>query len=198
MVLEIRNILTYSIVISTISSVDVTLNRICTEGELFIVTELQKEIGQDLRNCIQIDPATMIASSLSLKSCLMTAGVTELCASCYAATNAAYSNCLRICRSSSVIPTANGSSECSQCMRNFQRAYELTDDEMGTGQVFTICRKGYADANGIIQTTGPPVTTTIPQFVIPSIERESTRSIKEDSIVLSRYIIFPLILLLLS
>jgi len=52
-------------------------------------------------------------------------------------------------------------------MRNFQTAYELTDDEMGTGEIFTVCRRGYVDPSGMIQTTGQPVTTTVPPFSLP-------------------------------
>jgi hypothetical protein len=191
--LEMHNFMTCFLAIQLALS-ETMKSRICSDGEMFIVSELQIQNGLDLNGCIQIDPATMIASSLSLKSCLMTSGVAELCASCYSSTHAAYSVCLTLCLESSVIPTTNGISECSRCMRDFQKAYELTDDEMGTGAVFNTCRVGYADNNGVIQTTGQPLTTTPPPFSMPSTTDADITETRSINYIHST--IFPSVLLL--
>jgi hypothetical protein len=137
--------------------------RICTDAELALLSLQQSIQGGDLNNCIQTDPQTHLATSISLKACLMTAGATELCASCYASINDAYSQCVTLCNTGSETP----SNECTQCVKAIQSAYELSDDQMLRWQLYDICRTAFADDRGLLQTTGIPPTTSVPILTNP-------------------------------
>jgi hypothetical protein len=133
--------------------------RICSDSQLYIIGQVQELDGVSMNNCMRTDPSTNLVTSESLKSCLMSNGVTSACASCFASVNAAYTQCVLKCANESV---ADETSECYRCMRSIQNAYELTDDEMALGRVYQTCRNGFMDDSGIFQTTGSPTTTTIP------------------------------------
>lgn len=135
--------------------------RICTDAELSLLSLQQSIKGSDLNACIQINPDTKLATSISLKSCLMSAGATELCASCFASVNEAFSQCVIICEKS-----GPQSQDCGLCFDTIQAAYELDDDQMATYQFFDTCRTGFANERGEMQTTGAPLTTTLPPVQI--------------------------------
>ena len=144
-----------------VQSVPLVKQRICTDAELAVLSLQQGIQGGNLNNCIQIDPKTKLATSVTLKACLMSAGATELCASCFASINDAFSRCIVLCDHGS----ESASAECTQCMKAIQTAYELTDDEMLQFQLYDICRTGFADDRGVMQTTGIPQTTLLPSIM---------------------------------
>ena len=135
--------------------------RICTDAELQVLSLQQDLQGQTFDDCIQLDPATNLATPLSMKDCLMSVGATELCASCFATINEAYSGCVTICTESGDL--SNG---CKSCIDDIQAAYELSDDQMAQWALYDVCRSGFADDQGNILTTGTPVTTTLPTITL--------------------------------
>jgi hypothetical protein len=146
-----------------VRSFPVVKQRICTDAELALLSLQQSIQGGNFNNCIEIDPRTKLATSVTLKACLMSAGATELCASCFASMNDAFSQCIPLCDYGSETP----STDCTQCMNAIQTAYELTDDQMLQLQLYDICRTGFADDKGIMHTTGIPPTTSIPSIAEP-------------------------------
>lgn len=146
----------------SVTSVEASIRqRICTDAELALLSLQQSIQGSDLNTCIQIDPQTKLVTPISMKTCLMSAGATELCASCFAAINEAFSQCAVKCDT-----YGSQSTDCKNCLKTIQVSYELTDDQMATWQLYDICRTGFANERGEILTTGAPQTTTLPPVMI--------------------------------
>lgn len=164
--------------------------RICTDAELALLSLQQSIKGSDLDTCIQINPQTNLATSLSMKSCLMTAGATELCASCFSAINEAFSQCVIRCKTS-----GSQSSECLDCFNTIQATYELTDDQMAQWHLFDICRTGFANERGEILTTGAPLTTTLPPILMAQQTQRMNSSSSNSDKHLSPAHAAPLILM---
>ena len=165
--------------------------RICTDAELALLSLQQSIKGSDLDTCIQINPQTNLAKSLSMKSCLMTAGATELCASCFSAINEAFSQCVIECKTS-----GSQSSECLDCFNTIQASYELTDDQMAQWHLFDICRTGFANERGEIQTTGAPLTTTLPPILMAPETQRMNSSSRSSNLPLNPNHAAPLILMI--